>query len=155
MHQSLQKRLLSRFRKQLILLSSKTVHSAVSKVDQARSKFQAAVKARQNLHDRWSTYYLEQSIARWKGFAEDFGNKDKDLEEKAIQAREALQQARSYLDRAKEIHSRQDAAVLEATTEIVSNDDESIRSRRQRSSDLGIEKVVESLETIRVCPAPA
>ena len=54
--------------------SSKQMHSAVSRLDQARSKFQAALKARQNLHKSWSKY-LEQSIKRWKTFAEDFSRK--------------------------------------------------------------------------------
>jgi hypothetical protein len=63
------------------VITSKNVHSAVSRVNQARAKLQTAQQARQKLHEQWSSY-LEQSIARWKGFAEDFSNKDRDLEEK-------------------------------------------------------------------------
>ena len=57
------------------VVTGKTVKAAVAKVDQARSKLQSAQAARKNLHDKWSNY-LGQRISRWKGFAEDFSNKD-------------------------------------------------------------------------------
>lgn len=137
------------------VITSKNVHSAVSKVDQARSKLQTAQKARQKLHEQWSAY-LEQSIARWRGFAEDFSSRDKDLEEKVTQAREKLQEARTYLDKAKELHSKQDRVVLDSAPEMISDGEEDgMKIEAAEVIRQGIDSVVTNLENIRVRPAEA
>ena len=81
--------------------SSRQMHTAVKKLDQARDKYHVALKARQNLHESW-TKYLDESIKRWTTFAEDFGKKDRELETKVQQTKEKLQEARQCLDETKE-----------------------------------------------------
>ena len=94
--------------------SSKTMHSAVTKLDQARKKLQSAQAARQNHQNKWSKY-LEESIKRWKSFAEDLGKQDGELEAKVNQAKEKLQEARQILDETKEKLSKQDEIYLNET----------------------------------------
>lgn len=134
------------------VVTSKTVHSAESKVDQARAKFQTAQKARKKLLDQWSSD-LEQSIARWRSLAEDFSSKDRDLEEKVNEAGEKLQEACTYLDKAKELHSKQDEAVLEGAAEVISHaEDEGMKIETAEVIRQGIDSVVTNLENIRVRP---
>lgn len=128
------------------------MHSAESKVDQARAKFQTAQKARKKLLDQWSSC-LEQSIARWRSLAEDFSSKDRDLEEKVNQAGEKLQEACTYLDKAKELHSKQDEAVLEGAAEVISDaEDEGMKIETAEVIRQGIDSVVTNLENIQVRP---
>ena len=126
----------------------------MTKVDQARSKFRAAKKARENLHASW-THYVEESIKRWKTFADDFVKKDSALEKDLIAARDALHNACQHLDDTKERHSKQDAADL-GVAEVISDGDGDEESMKMDTSDLimqGIASVVDSLDKIRVRPA--
>lgn len=134
------------------VVTSKTVRSAESKVDQARAKFQTAQKARKKLLDQCSSY-LEHSIARWRSLAEDLSSKDRDLEEKVNQAGEKLQEACTYLDKAKELHSKQDEAVLEGAAEVISDaEDEGMKIETAEVIRQGIDSVLANLENIRVRP---
>ena len=135
-------------------VSSKSMHQAVTKVDQARSKFRAAKKARENLDASW-THYVEESIKRWKTFADDFVKKDSALDKDFIAARDALHNARLHLDDTKERHSKQDAADL-GDAEVISDGDGDEESMKMDTSDLiiqGITSMVEGLDKIRVRPA--
>ena len=126
--------------------SSKQMHSAVAKLDQARKKLHNAQAARQNHQDKWSKY-LEESIKRWKKFAEDFAAQDKDLESRVIQAKEKLQDARTVLDDTKEQLSKQDEEFLNEP-EMISDVEEDMESSAKIQA--GITTVVASLEAIRV-----
>ena len=135
--------------------SSKSMHQAVKKVDQARNKFQIAKQALQKLHTSW-TNYVEESIKRWKTFAEDFAKKDAKLAEDLVTARDALQAARDHLDETKELHSKQDADELQEA-EVISDGelDEETDSMKVEAADIiqqNITSVVDSLEKIRVRP---
>ena len=137
-------------------VSSKSMHQAVKRVDQARGKFQAAKAARQKLHTSW-TNYVEESIKRWKTFAEDFAKKDAKLAEDLVAARDALQEARAHLDETKELHSKQDADELKEA-EVISDGefDEDAEAMKIEAADLiqqNITSVVDSLEKIRVRPS--
>eukprot|EP00435_Cladocopium_sp_Y103_P016787 s1891_g4.t1 len=135
-------------------VSSKSMHQAVSKVDQARAKLKSAKSAREKLHASW-TRYVEQSVKRWKGFAEDFANKDSNLAKEVTNAREALQEARTILDQTKELHSQQDARILEP--EMISDgeaeDDPAVKVDTAEAIQQGITSMVEGLEKIKVRPA--
>lgn len=132
------------------VVTSKSMHHAVTKLDQARAKHHAAMKARKNLHDQWSKY-LEMSIKRWKGFAEDFRSKDKDLADKVSQTKELLQEARTHLDETKELHTKQDADALEV--EILSDvDEETMKVEAAELIQQGIETIISSLDAVRVRP---
>ena len=92
----------------------KNMQSAVAKLERARDAFQQAQRARQNLHAKW-TAYIESSIERWKGFAEDFAERDRDLDAKVVAAREALQIARDKVDATKDELTKEDEEILEIT----------------------------------------
>ena len=97
--------------------------------------------------------YLEHSIARWRSLAEDLSSKDRDLEEKVNQAGEKLQEACTYLYKAKELHSKQDEAVLEGAAEVISDaEDEGMKIETAEVIRQGIDSVVANLENIRVRP---
>lgn len=130
-------------------VTSKNMHQAVKKLDQAREKFQSAQRERQNLHTKW-TAYVEESIKRWKSFAEDFGKKDQALEEKVVQAKAVMQGARENLDKIKELHSKQDEAFLADVTEITSDLDEDMKVETAERIQQGIVTMVSSLEQVRV-----
>lgn len=135
-------------------ITSKSMHQAVKKVDNARAKFKAAKEARLKLHRSWTTY-VEESVKRWKTFAEDFTKKDTAMEEELNKAREALQDARRHLDTIKEQHSKQDAEDLEET-EIISDgeaEEESMKVDTAEMIQKRIHSVVEGLERIQVNPA--
>ena len=134
------------------VVTSKTMNQAVKKMDQARSKFQSAQKERKNLHSKWMAY-LEESIKRWKSFAEDFGNKDRALEEKVNQAKDFMQKAKENLDHLKEQHSRQDAACLAEEAEVISDiEEEPMKVESAEWIQKGIDLMVTSLEGIRTRP---
>ena len=132
--------------------SSKQMHALVKKLDQARDKFHGAQKARQNLHDSW-TKYLEESIKRWKTFAEDFGNKDRDLEAKVNQAKDKLQEARHHLNETKEQLSNRDKDFIK-DVEIVDSEMDEETNKVETSEPIlaGISAMVENLEAVRVRP---
>eukprot|EP00435_Cladocopium_sp_Y103_P059246 s86_g21.t1 len=131
--------------------SSKQMHTAVSKLDQARKKFQNAQKARQTHQDKWTTY-LEASIKRWRTFAEDFAKQDKDLEERVNQARNKMQEARALLDDTKERLLKQDAEALKETEVISDIEDEMDKMETSDKIQAGISQVLDSLAAIRVRP---
>ena len=129
--------------------SSKQMHTAVAKLDQARKKLQTAQAARQNHQNKW-TKYLEESIKRWKKFAEDFAAQDKDLEDRVIQAKDKLKEARTVLDDTKDQLSKQDEEFLN-NPEMISDTDEDMETSDKIQA--GISAVVANLEAIRVRPA--
>ena len=133
-------------------VTSKSMHQAVRKVDQARDKFKAATAARQKLHTAWSNY-VEESIKRWQSFAEDFAKRDAALEKEVLSAREILQESRAHLDEVKELHSKQDAEVL--ATEVISDgelDEDNMKVDSAEAIQKSIHSVVDSLQQIRVRP---
>ena len=134
-------------------VTSKTMHQAVKKLDQTRSKFQAAQKERSNLHKKW-TSYIEESIKRWKTLVDDFSAKDTALEEKVSQARGMMQQAKASLDKIKELHSKQDDAFLGEVTEIASDGEEDMKIEASEAIQQGLAKMVTSLESIRIRSEP-
>ena len=132
-------------------VTSQSVHKALRKVDSARAKFKAATTARQKLHDNWSKY-IEESVKRWRGFADDFTKKDQALEKDVETAMESLQQARQHLDEVKEQHSKQDAAYLKSTVEIVSDMEDEPQDKMDDSEAIqeGIATMISSLDTIKL-----
>eukprot|EP00435_Cladocopium_sp_Y103_P036096 s1669_g9.t1 len=131
--------------------SSKNMHQAVSKVDK---KFKAAKKARQNLQLSW-TQYLEESIKRWRTFVEDFAKQDKAAEQKVMQTRAALQNARQQMDKIKERLAKQDEESLKEA-EIISKGEmeaDDIKMETSNRIQPGISTMLESLENIRVRPS--
>ena len=67
--------------------NTRQLHSAVSKLGQAKKVLQKLRASRQNLHVVWKNYIAE-SVTKWKEFCEQFEKQDSDL---ARQLQEALQ----------------------------------------------------------------
>lgn len=67
--------------------NTRQLHSAVSKLGQAKKALQKLRASRQNLHVVWKNYIAE-SVTKWKGFCEQFEKQDSDL---AKQLHEAIQ----------------------------------------------------------------
>ncbi|CAL1165968.1 unnamed protein product, partial [Cladocopium goreaui] len=132
--------------------SSRQMHTAVKKLDQARDKYHVALKARQNLHESW-TKYLDESIKRWTTFAEDFGKKDRELETKVQQTKEKLQEARQCLDETKEQLSNRDKD-LTKEDELMESEMDEEQSKVETSERIlaGINAMVQNLEAVRVRP---
>lgn len=110
------------------VITSKNVHSAVSRVNQARAKLQTAQQARQKLHE----------MERFRGGLQQQGP--------GLGGKGDL----------KELHSKQDKAVLESATEVISDgEDDGMKIETAGVIKQGIDSVVTNLENIRVRPAEA
>ena len=134
-------------------VTSKNLNQAARKLDQAREKFQGAQKERRNLHTKWSSY-IEESVKRWKSFAEDFASKDAALEDKVQKAKEVMQTAKANLETIKELHSKQDEAFLGDVMEVPSGaDEEAMKVESAEAIQQGIASMVSSLDAIRIKPA--
>ena len=131
--------------------SSKTMHTAVTKLDQARKKLRQAQTARHNHQAKW-TKYIEESIVRWKTFEEAFAKQDGELETRVTQAKEKLQEARDLLDETKEKMSKQDEAFLKDAEILSDAEDEVDKMETSEKIQAGINTMVQSLESIRVRP---
>ena len=129
--------------------SSKQMHSAVSRLDQARNKFQTAQKARTNLQKSWSKY-LDASVKRWKTFAEKFGKQDADLEAKVVHAKEKLQEARQQLDEIKERLSKRDEEALQDAMIISDTEEEGMKVETSEKIVAGINTMLETLDSVRM-----
>ena len=133
--------------------SSKTMHSAVTKLDQARKKLRQAQSARSNHQAKWMKY-IEESIVRWKKFAEDYAKQDGELESKVTHAKDKLQEARDLFDEMKEKMSKQDEAFLNDAEMISDAEDDTDKMETSEKIQAGINTMVQSLESIRVRPEP-
>jgi hypothetical protein len=134
-------------------VTSKNLNQAARKLDQAREKFQGAQKERRNLYTKWSSY-IEESVKRWKSFAEDFASKDAALEDKVQKAKEVMQTAKANLETIKELHSKQDEAFLGDVMEVPSGaDEEAMKVESAEAIQQGIASMVSSLDAIRIKPA--
>ena len=131
--------------------TAKTVRQAFDKLEKKRKQLTQAQKARTKLHKSWADY-LQESIKRWKGFAEDFAKKDKDLEQRVQEASEAVQDARTKYDQVKEDNDRQDAAIMDNVEEIsdgMEGLEEDAPDKMATSEEIqaGIASVLSGLET--------
>lgn len=130
--------------------TSKSMHQAVTKLDQARDKFRGAKKARQNLHNNWNAY-LEESIKRWQKFAEEFAEKDQALESEVDSTLEKLQMARQHLDEVKEQHSKMDAQFLNNSVDLVSDmEEETLKEETSATIKEGITMLLQGLKNAKV-----
>lgn len=135
--------------------TAKTVRQAFDKLEKKRKGLQQAHNARSKLHTSW-TQYVEESIKRWKSFATDFATKDAELEKKVNEAREAVQEAKSKYDTAKEDNDRQDRETVEEPEEISDGMDEDNHEKMATSEEIqaNITMMVTNLENLRMRQPP-
>lgn len=132
--------------------TAKSVRQAFHHLEQKRKQLMAAQKARSNLHQSWNNY-LEESIKRWKSFAEDFAKKDASLEQKVTEVKEAMLEAKEKHDAAKAALDKKDAEVLE-TEEISDDMEEEVPEKLASAEEIqnGIASMLNTLENGRVRP---
>ena len=135
------------------IATAKSVRQAFHHLEQKRKHLIAAQKARANLHHSWNTY-LEESIKRWRTFAEDFAKKDAALEQKVAEAKDAMLEAKEKHDAAKAALDKKDAEVLDAE-EISEDMDEDVPEKLASAEEIqtGITTMLTTLENGRVRPA--
>ena len=135
------------------IATAKSVRQAFHHLEQKRKHLIAAQKARANLHHSWNTY-LEESIKRWRTFAEDFAKKDAALEQKVAEAKDAMLEAKEKHDAAKAALDKKDAEVLDAE-EISEDMDEDVPEKLASAEEIqnGITAMLTTLENGRVRPA--
>eukprot|EP00435_Cladocopium_sp_Y103_P063660 s676_g25.t1 len=76
---------------------TKQLHSAVSKLGQAKKTVQRLRASRQNLHHVWRTYIAE-SVNKWKTFCDQFNTQDNDLAKQLQEALQAVSAAQERLE---------------------------------------------------------
>jgi membrane-associated HD superfamily phosphohydrolase len=132
--------------------TAKSVRQAFHHLEQKRKQLMAAQKARSNLHQSWNNY-LEDSIKRWRTFAEDFAKKDEALEKRVSEVKEAMIEAREKHDAAKSALDKRDAEVLDAE-EISDDMEEDVPERLASAEEIqtGIQTMLTTLENGRVRP---
>ena len=133
--------------------TAKSVRQAFNVLEQKRKQLMAAQKARSNLHKSWNNY-LDESIKRWKTFAEDFAKKDQSLEQKVTEVKEAMLEAKEKHDAAKAALDKKDAEVLE-TEEISEDMEEDVPEKLASAEEIqnGIASMLTTLEKGRVRPS--
>ena len=131
------------------------MRQAWDKLEKKRKQLQQAQAARGNLHQSWAQY-VEESVKRWKTFAEDFGQKDQSLEQRVLDAKEAMQDAKEKYDNARAAMEKQDLAQLELqdVEEISDAMDEENPDKIPSAEAIqeGITTMLSTLEGIRVRP---
>ena len=135
--------------------TAKSVRQAWDKLEKKRKQLQQAQAARANLHQSWAQY-IEESVKRWRTFAEDFGKKDQNLEQKVGEAKEAMQEAKEKYDNARAAMEKQDLAQLELQdVEEISDGMEEDGPDKIATSEAiqeGISSMLSTLDNIRVRP---
>ena len=135
--------------------TAKSVRQAWDKLEKKRKQLQQAQAARGNLHQSWAQY-VEESVKRWKTFAEDFGQKDQSLEQRVLDAKEAMQEAKEKYDNARAAMEKQDLAQLEIQeVEDISDGMDEENPDKIPSAEMiqeGITTMLSTLEGIRVRP---
>ena len=133
--------------------TAKNVRQALHHLEQKRKQLMAAQKARSNLHLSWNKY-LEDSIKRWRTFAEDFATKDEVMEKKVTEIKAAMIEAKEKYDAAKSAMDKRDAEVLEAE-EISDDMEEEVPERLASAEEIqtGIQSMLTTLEQGRVRPS--
>eukprot|EP00438_Fugacium_kawagutii_P019685 Skav225749 [mRNA] locus=scaffold28:125322:127102:+ [translate_table: standard] len=138
------KGLVADIHKQTAQDATKALHSAVSKLGNARSQLHSIKDSRKTLHTAWHSY-VTAAVERWEQNLKDFQAQDLDLKEQTKSAMENFHQAKHTLELAKELALKENPS-LNSTIEV--SDDE-------MEADLGtpavehIQSVLGSLRSVK------
>lgn len=72
---------------------TKMLHSAVSQLGNSKKTLKELNQARLRLHVQWSKF-LEDSLTRWKGYADNFQEQDSELQQRIEEAKVAVTNSR-------------------------------------------------------------
>ena len=68
---------------------TKMLHSAVSQLGNAKKSLKELNQARLKLHSQWSKF-LEESLTRWNGYADNFQEQDAELQQRIEEAKQSV-----------------------------------------------------------------
>lgn len=123
---------------------TKWLHSAVAKMGHAKKQLHQACDARQNFHQKWGEF-LQKSVERWRGYVQEFAERDTSLEEQITKAQENLALAKAALqdtkvkkefldDDEEDMPPRQDAGmVLKTNLESMLGQLDAVKSKAQEA----------------------
>ena len=137
--------------------NTRQLHSAVSKLGQAKKVLQKLRASRQNLHVVWKNYIAE-SVNKWKDFCEQFEKQDNDLARQLQEALQSVKTAEAGLEstkkEAKEIKEDEDMSE-QAPQEI--SDDENPEQLDLNGANImgGMNDMLKSLEALQQCAEAA
>ena len=86
---------------------SKQMHSATSRLDNARKDLQKAKEAKRNLHRNWRAF-LQDAVRRWESHSEKFQKEDTELQAAIDAAAVVFQEARTVFEQTKEVMTARD-----------------------------------------------
>eukprot|EP00438_Fugacium_kawagutii_P022459 Skav232345 [mRNA] locus=scaffold2646:123125:129487:+ [translate_table: standard] len=138
------KGLMADIHKQSAQDATKALHSAVSKLGNARSHLHSIKDSRRTLHTAWHSY-VTAAVERWEQNLKDFQEQDMELKDQTKSAMETFHQAKHTLEIAKELALKENPS-LNSTIEV--SDDE-------MEADLGtpavehIQSVLDSLRSVK------
>eukprot|EP00435_Cladocopium_sp_Y103_P003270 s5032_g1.t1 len=107
-------------------LETKTMHQALTAMDHARTEYDNAVHARNQLHAQWRTF-LEESVKLWQGHTSNFQAQEVALTERIQQAKQSFIQARDVMNATKIKAATMIPLDNDVNAVTVSDDDEELR----------------------------
>eukprot|EP00435_Cladocopium_sp_Y103_P072911 s31_g41.t1 len=107
-------------------LETKTMHQALTAMDQARTEYDNAVHARNQLHAQWRTF-LAESLKLWQGHTSNFQAQEIALTERIQQAKQTFIQARDVMNATKIKAATMIPLDKDANAVTVSDDDEELK----------------------------
>ena len=130
--------------------TTKSLKTAVDKMDKARKKLREAEKARLNLHSSWRQY-IADSLERWTQFAEKFSKDDQELADRVKAAKEKLQTTKEEVDAKKTALEEQD----EDEQINISDDDMAEKVDGSEQIQVSLNNMVTNLQTLQQQAAAA
>ena len=138
---------------------SKQMHSATSRLDNARKELQKAKDARKTLHRKWSLF-LTEAVKRWEAHTAKFTQEDAELQSAIESATQAFQEARVVFETSKaavtahdmkveEVHEISDDELLSDTVPTVAADMQNMLTTLSGIRDRQEEAQIESTSNKR------
>ena len=122
---------------------SKQMHSATSRLDNARRDLQKAKEAKKNLHRKWSLF-LSDAVKRWEAHMEKFSQEDAALQTVINDATSAFQEARVIFETSKAAVTAQDTV-----TEVHEVSDEELLMENTPNVAMDLQNMMTTLSGIR------
>ncbi len=123
---------------------TKMLHSAVSQLGNAKKSLKELNQARLKLHSQWSKF-LEESLTRWNGYAENFQEQDAELQQRIEEAKQSVISSRQNF---KECQTASGVATEEKDNAIEVSDEDDVIPNPARVGE-AMKKMQENLEAMK------
>ena len=130
---------------------TKQLHSAVSKLGQARKALQKLRASRQNLHHVWRSY-IADSVTKWQTFCEQFDKQDTELSKQLIEALNTVKLAEVGLESCKKAAKEdKDVEEISDTGMVEISEDENADQLDENGAMLkeGLNDMLKNLEALK------